>query len=156
MPLYRLAYRSVASIQIPQEDWDSVVEQVVAFSARLNASVGISGALIASNGMFVQVLEGPLGALEATFERICRDLRHERVILMEFAAQEDRLFEDWSMVRIDNVGEVVDVCSLLGIDETSRLHACTASALLSLMRNLLLSRRGPPSGERPGPTVTSP
>jgi len=146
MPLYRLLYRSEASLQVPEQNWDRTIDQIVTTSAQLNENVGLSGALVTSKGLFVQVLEGPLGPLEATFERICRDLRHRRVILMELAAAEERIFENWSMVRIRDVESITDICCLLGLDDTSRLYASTTSALVSLMRNLLVSRRIPPTG----------
>lgn len=153
MPLYRLLYRSEASLQVSEQDWDRTIDQIVATSAQLNENVGLSGALVTSKGLFVQALEGPLGPLEATFERICRDLRHRRVILMELAAAEQRVFEDWSMVRIRDVESTADISCLLGLDDTSHLYASTTSALISLMRNLLMSRRIPPTGRGTDPNL---
>lgn len=156
MPLYRLLYRSEASLQVSEQDWGRTIDQIVATSAQLNENVGLSGALVTSKGLFVQVLEGPLGPLEATFERICRDLRHRRVILMELAAAEERIFQDWSMVRIRDVESTADISSLLELDKSNRLYAPTTSALVSLMRNLLLSRRIPPTARGTGANFATP
>lgn len=140
MPLYRLLYRSEASLEISEQDWGRTIDQIVATSSQLNQNVGLTGALVTSKGLSVQVLEGPLGPLEATFERICRDLRHRCVILMELAAAEERIFKDWSMVHIRDVESTTDISSLLELDKSNRLYASTTNALVSLMRNLLVSR----------------
>ena len=46
---------------------------------------------------FLQVLEGPEAAVEACFERIGRDKRHHRIILMIEQEAGARAFPDWRM-----------------------------------------------------------
>jgi Sensors of blue-light using FAD len=47
--------------------------------------------------MYLQLIEGPEGALQATYTRICADDRHLEVNLLVSHAVEDRLFPDWAM-----------------------------------------------------------
>lgn len=77
-------------------DWD-LVNSILASSARNNPANGITGVLVATETHFLQVLEGEFEVLNATFERIARDPRHEKVQLISFAEIEERKFGDWAM-----------------------------------------------------------
>ena len=61
----------------------------------LNALDGITGALICRHDVFLQMLEGPLDRVEATFERIRKDDRHVEVNRLWSAKMENRLFGRW-------------------------------------------------------------
>ncbi len=140
MPLYRLLYQSEIALAGLQPEIDRQIDAIVHASATSNAATGLSGALIASGGVFIQALEGPLGALETTFEKICTDRRHKRVALIELAAAEERVFPEWTMVRVAQGAEVLDICRVIGAHETRRLDASTTTALVSLMRSILLTK----------------
>jgi hypothetical protein len=88
--------------------------------------------------VFIQVLEGPVDAVEATFERICGDLRHRSVRLLELAVAEERVFGDWAMVQITPTLELAQLCPTLGAGD-ARLDATTAGAAIQTMRTLLLT-----------------
>lgn len=62
-----------------------------------NAALDTTGALVFTGDHFVQVLEGPIVALEALMTSISSDLRHREmeVVLREPIAT--RQFEGWSM-----------------------------------------------------------
>lgn len=67
-------------------------------NARLsNARNDITGALICRSDIYLQLLEGPVQKVEATFEKICEDDRHTEVRVLVRAPIEDRLFPDWTM-----------------------------------------------------------
>lgn len=161
MPLYRLLYRSEIALSDPKEDTDRRIDQIVKTSALSNESSNLSGALIASGGVFIQALEGPLRSLEATFEKICLDLRHKRVTLIEFVAAEERIFPEWSMVRVAQAAQMVEICTVVGLKESRRLDASTTTALVSLMRSLLLTNsidsfgNGAGNGRLPDPDAPS-
>ena len=53
-----------------------------------------------NSGCFAQVLEGPLGAVAATFERIQRDARHADVMVLDFRPVSERSFGAWSMAFV--------------------------------------------------------
>ena len=105
---------------------DRVAEEVTGIlevSRRNNALVGVTGALMFSAGCFVQVLEGPQQAVEATFERIQRDDRHGGVHVVEFEPVAQRSFSNWSMAYIgrpdDATQDLADLGSRSGFDPRS-------------------------------------
>jgi hypothetical protein len=77
-------------------DWD-LVESILGSSARNNPANGITGVLVATETHFLQILEGPIEPLNATFERISRDVRHEAIQMVSFREVEERRFADWAM-----------------------------------------------------------
>jgi hypothetical protein len=62
-----------------------------------NGTTGVTGALIALDGWFVQGIEGPAAAVEATFARILRDPRHHAVALRSREPALCRLFPGQAM-----------------------------------------------------------
>jgi hypothetical protein len=139
MIIQRLLYRSDCAITGLAGDIDREVEVIVAAARSSNAASGITGALMLSSGVFIQVLEGPVGAVEATFERICRDLRHRHVRLLELAIAEERVFAEWGMVQVTPTLQLAQLCPSIGAGD-SRLDASTASAAIQVMRTLLLTK----------------
>ena len=81
--LFRLVYRSRSAVAGGAEDVRRAIEAVLAVSRRRNAAAGVTGALMFTRLYFVQALEGPTAAVEATFDRICCDLRHTGVEVVE-------------------------------------------------------------------------
>lgn len=62
-----------------------------------NEAHGITGLLCYSQGHFVQLLEGPAGAVNTLFDNIRRDARHQRVACLRDGAGPTRWFPDWRM-----------------------------------------------------------
>lgn len=88
-----LVYMSVA------ED-DLTDAQLVALlhEARLkNEALGVSGLLVAKDGRFMQVLEGPEWSVEDRFAVIQRDARHHDVRSLSRETIDARRFDGWSM-----------------------------------------------------------
>lgn len=139
MPLYRLLYRSEISLPDTQP-LDQQIQSIVAAADRANALNDLSGALIAADGVFIQALEGPLAALEATFEKICTDLRHKHVRLIELAAADERVFAEWRMVRVEHEDDVLRLCAGFGLENTVRPDVSKTSAIITLMRSILASK----------------
>lgn len=139
MPLYRILYRSEIVLSDGQQP-DHEIELIVQAAAEANTKNNISGALIASNGIFIQALEGPLSTLESTFEKICTDLRHKNVRLIELAAADERVFAEWSMVRVEQKDGVLRLCSDLGRENSARLDGLKTSDIIKVMRSILASK----------------
>lgn len=57
----------------------------------------ISGALVYSNGQFMQVIEGDQQALADLYERLLRDPRHTQLVKYADKAIAGRSFSEWSM-----------------------------------------------------------
>ena len=144
MSIHRLLYRSDAAFERGATGAENLLGSIVEASQARNDASGLSGALLMSSGVIVQALEGPLDALECTFERICGDLRHRRVRLLELVAAETRVFGEWSMARVTPTLELKRLCPTLEAGDGARLDSVTANAAIQLMRTLLLT--GPADG----------
>jgi hypothetical protein len=73
-------------------------------SRRNNLRDGINGALIVSETNFVQVLEGSYDAVNQCMMRITQDSRHEGMKVVCSSEVAYRVFDLWSMHRIDIAG----------------------------------------------------
>jgi hypothetical protein len=73
------------------------LDDILMSARRNNRAYGITGALICRADIYMQMLEGPHDAVNATFARIRRDNRHLEVALIYSSDVEDRLFPDWDM-----------------------------------------------------------
>ena len=137
MLIHRLLYQSDCAVAGTPAQVEATVQAIVRFSQLANQAAGLTGALMFSSGVFVQVLEGPLLALEATFERICSDLRHKRVRLLDLAVTEERAFEDWSMVSIAQAIDLDRLYPTPARAQGFRLDAATAQSAIQMMQTLL-------------------
>lgn len=91
--MIRIVYVSVASQPFSEKD----LLQLLAKCRSSNTEREITGQLVYSEGMFIQVLEGPSEAVDATYERIKKDTRHKNIKLLERTTIDERQFADWSM-----------------------------------------------------------
>lgn len=114
--LHRLLYCSRNTIPGAIEAVAAEVRGILAISRVNNARDGVTGGLLFSKGCFAQVLEGPLDAVEATFERIQCDARHSEVIVLQTGPITKRDFPDWSMAfaGADAVGSSLAEVTLAG------------------------------------------
>ena len=138
MRFHRLLYQSESLITGTETDVRGRVAAIVAAAQRRNERDGLTGALLFVEGLFVQVLEGEAGKLEATFERICRDLRHRRVVLHEFSEAQERVFAGWAMVEVPGTGNADGLfTSAAGDLPRVGRNTTLARAALTLMRDRL-------------------
>lgn len=98
--LHRLLYRSRSAIAGADEAVEARVDAILRVASANNARDDVTGALLFSSSVFLQALEGPLPALEAAFERICRDPSHYELEIIEYGAVTERAFGSWSMRRL--------------------------------------------------------
>jgi hypothetical protein len=92
-PIASLLYISVAAPEVDEAECALLLD---AARAR-NASLGISGAMLAYASYFVQVLEGEPRIVQTLFDRIGRDARHHDVRVVSFDAAPRRMFDGWAM-----------------------------------------------------------
>ncbi len=76
---------------------DGILNGILSISRRNNVRDGLTGALVCRRDIYLQLLEGPQDAVEATYARIRGDDRHLAVAPLLSAASEARLFPDWAM-----------------------------------------------------------
>lgn len=71
-------------------------------AARKNRELEVTGALMASGGLFYQIIEGPPEAVDELYAAIEADERHTDIILLSVEEDEpSRLFPDWSMKMVN-------------------------------------------------------
>lgn len=76
---------------------DAMLDGILLQARRNNPKLGLTGALVVRGDLYLQLLEGPKAAVEATFARIVRDNRHLAVRLLVNDSVSERLFPDWTM-----------------------------------------------------------
>ena len=76
---------------------DSALNGILIDARMLNKRSDITGALICRADVYLQLLEGPEAAVDATFARIAKDNRHLDVVRLSYIPVTARLFPLWSM-----------------------------------------------------------
>jgi hypothetical protein len=71
--------------------------ELLAKARQNNQALGVSGLLLYHDGSFLQVLEGDEPIVTSLFDKIARDPRHSRCIVIKRAPVAERAFADWSM-----------------------------------------------------------
>jgi hypothetical protein len=78
------------------------IERIAAQSAANNKKAGVTGLLMATGGVFFQVIEGPDEAVSELYSRILRDPRHQDVLTLRVEEGDlRRLFPNWEMKKVD-------------------------------------------------------
>jgi hypothetical protein len=139
MSLVRLVYIS-ASLLADDPSERRQVADILLTSRRSNEESGVTGALLATDRNFSQVLEGEREAVEATYGRIVRDPRHKDIVLILYESIEVRRFPDWAMAYIGPSQSAAEAVARV----TSKVPACktgqAARALVTFMSQMLAER----------------
>jgi len=91
--LEALVYISAANPEVGDKD----IQDILAVAERNNSAVQLTGALIFTGSIFIQLLEGNPRSLDRTMDRIVSDGRHSSVIGLARGPIEQRQFPSWSM-----------------------------------------------------------
>jgi hypothetical protein len=100
MALHEIVYMSLATDAMSPEQLASLL-----IGARAhNEAAGITGMMIYHDREFMQVLEGERSVIEALYEKIAGDTRHQQVYRLWDAQIATRNFDDWTMgfVSVDD------------------------------------------------------
>jgi hypothetical protein len=95
-PLFQLVYTSIYRAGRVANEL-SALRSILSVSRRNNQAAGVTGFLIFDRDSFLQVLEGPRVALDATMARIAEDDRHRDVSVIEVRPVAQRAFHAWTM-----------------------------------------------------------
>lgn len=95
--LTQLIYASAAVKPFSEND----LRELLLKARTHNSSIQVSGLLLYNHGSFFQVLEGAAEDVDPLYERIGRDPRHHRVLLLSRKKTAERCFGDWSMGFLD-------------------------------------------------------
>jgi hypothetical protein len=102
--MHQIIYTSIARPGLLQEDVFQIVEQ----SARNNPSADITGFLLFRKGKFLQLVEGPLMALETLLARLAEDDRHRDLEVVSRLPIAQRSFPRWRMRRVGGDRDALD------------------------------------------------
>lgn len=103
--LKRIKYVSRYAKPLSAQDINRIAEA----ASKKNAKLDVTGVLMTSGGIFLQIIEGPPEAVDGLWAAISRDSRHTDVLLL--SAEEGvrrRLFPDWGMKAMDLDAEAGD------------------------------------------------
>lgn len=75
----------------------SVLDDILTISRARNSRDDITGTLICRADMYLQLIEGPEEAIQATYKRIIADDRHLEIDLLVSRDVTERLFPEWAM-----------------------------------------------------------
>lgn len=131
--LVRLMYASRAIPAVDQEELQAILQR----SKAHNPTVGVTGVLCFSGGIFLQVLEGSRSAVNRLYNRIVVDARHSDVELLLYEEIKERQFAGWSMGQV-NMGRL-NPSLLLRYSATPTLdpYAVSGDVSMSLFKELV-------------------
>lgn len=98
MSLCRLIYKSIATAEIVSNETLRSLEDR---SSESNSGKKITGLLVLSGNVFLQVLEGSPADVTSLFTSISLDKRHRQVELVSFELTASCLFDEWGMRLVD-------------------------------------------------------
>ena len=99
--VYQLVYASRAVRPFSEDDLVELLRR----SRNKNDRLDVTGMLLYHDGSFIQALEGECETVEALYEVIAADERHDDALLLHRGEQLGRSFEGWSM-GYEQVGRV--------------------------------------------------
>ena len=123
----------------------TMLEDLLVEARRLNRESGITGALIYSDGSFMQYFEGEPDAMAETYQRIRRSRRHSRIHEMMNEPIGKREFPDWQMALAQPAASVLLMLSTASwVVQNSRSSARgPGSAGMTLLRSFWSRRKHP-------------
>jgi len=77
------------------------IEELGTAAGEKNRRLGVTGVLMASGGLFYQIIEGEPDAVESLYRTIVEDDRHSDVLLLRSEEVADRMFPNWSMHAVN-------------------------------------------------------
>lgn len=127
--LERMLYASTATGRT-----DSLLNMatILGESQRNNDRDGLTGALGAHDGRFIQVIEGPTAVLDGLLRRLAGDPRHRDIVILDRRPITQRQFTGWSMTSSRLGPETAPALErLMATPETSALE------IIALLRKSL-------------------
>jgi hypothetical protein len=103
-PLRRLIYRSRSRIGGGAPAAGAEIGRILEVARSRNDRLGLTGALICRGGRFAQALEGPADQVQALFDSIRADPRHDEIETIDDAPVMARAFPHWSMAYVGDAG----------------------------------------------------
>ena len=134
--LYQVVYCSRNRIPGTPETVSENIGGILAKSRENNARDQVTGGLLFSDGCFAQVLEGPMDAVMAAFERIQCDERHGEIIVLQSGPIAERHFADWSMAFTGT--RALGAGRMAGLSDTLAARSDGGETVLGLLRSVVV------------------
>jgi Sensors of blue-light using FAD len=96
MALYEIIYVSLAARDLPPEELAQLLDKARAH----NAAQGVTGMMIYHRREFMQLLEGEQATVQALYDRIASDPRHQQLRIFWEGPIHERGFPDWGMAFV--------------------------------------------------------
>ena len=112
----------------------SLLPGILDAASRNNTRLGVSGMLLALGDGFLQVLEGSAPAVDAVFQRVREDRRHQYVKVLDRSPAERREFGAWAMCGADLTATDNAILSVLALKPGLNLQALHAGDAMRLLR----------------------
>lgn len=112
--VHQLIYVSAAKAEFTE----AALTRLLLRARQNNRKLGVSGLLIHHSGAFFQVLEGTEPVVEALFDRISRDPRHHRILVLQRTSLANAVFAEWSMGFVG--GQPADLERMPGFNDFFR------------------------------------
>ncbi len=85
---------------------DEELRGLLQSAAPKNKARNVTGLLMADDRCFIQILEGPRGAVSALFQEISRDPRHGGIILVEMSEISQLSYPKWGLAQVSDPDKV--------------------------------------------------
>jgi hypothetical protein len=117
--LEAIVYVSASTLPMTAASLEDLLDQ----ARRFNAESGVTGALIYSDGSFMQYFEGPPAAMGPTYDRIRASTRHSRIVEMLNEPIAARWFPSWTMALANPpVSELLAISTATWVVENARVR----------------------------------
>jgi hypothetical protein len=134
MSVYSLVYVSDCLLDLHRPAHQYEIIRILEVATIVNAALDVTGALLFSEGKFVQALEGPQSHVKLLMERISRDRRHTNVEIITGQFCSHRRFTDWSMAFAGDCPRLRAKFAHLRLNSDDILQG---DALLDFMREIV-------------------
>lgn len=139
--LHRLIYCSKSTLDGGAAVEEREIQSILAAARRENRRAGVTGALLFTNGCFVQTLEGERSPLEDVFERIQCDERHRDVTILAFEPIAERAFPGWDMAYLSQDEAAPPDLAAAALNEAVARGLAGEEDVLALMRGVVARER---------------
>jgi len=73
------------------------IDKILTISIKKNETKNVTGILLYSDTIFIQVLEGQKDEILAIYDKIKQDPRHTKVVMISLRTIQNRYFPSWQM-----------------------------------------------------------
>ena len=109
--LAHLAYVSTRKSTCTEEE----IENILGSCKKNNPPLNITGVLISSDTKFIQYVEGESNQLLSLYDKIKKDPRHEKVVMLSYSPINEKIFHSWHMgnrkLSSDGIDYLTDITS---------------------------------------------